>query len=155
MFNRSQRETVQAGMHLVAYEIYRRGGTARVEIGKDQSSGQNVVNVSFGTGDEPTIRIKTKSSTSSNWHAHLHEADVDSNTRRIWALVDVSKDEHQSSIYLVPESWIIEDIKRAHAAFLASHGGTRPVTPDSDHHAITPDRVEQWKDAWHVLLPDA
>lgn len=154
MFTRSQNETIQAGLHLVAYEVYRRGGTSIVNVGKDDATGQNVVDVTFASGEHVAIRVKTKSSTSQTWHAHLHEADVDSITRRIWALVDVSNDEQPSSIYVVPESWITDDIQRAHEEYLARHGGTRPVTPDSDHHAITKDRIEQWNDAWHVLSPD-
>ncbi|TVR76278.1 MAG: hypothetical protein EA415_01415 [Sphaerobacteraceae bacterium] len=139
-------------MHLVAFEICRRGGTKDVKIDKDPKSGQNIISVTVQSGERVVVRVKTKSSTSHNWHAHLHEAEPTSDQRRVWALVDVSSTSEQlSSVFVVPEEWMVEDIKRAHEAFLQSHGGTRPVTPDSDHHAIARDRVEQWKDAWHVL----
>jgi hypothetical protein len=43
------------------------------------------------------------------------------------------------------------DIHRAHEAFLAEHGGTRPLNPKSTHHGIGTERVAEWRDRWDLL----
>ena len=43
------------------------------------------------------------------------------------------------------------DIDRAHAEFLAQHGGVRPNTPGSEHDGIPLPRIKEWRDRWDEL----
>ena len=53
--------------------------------------------------------------------------------------------------YVVPEWWMRNDIYDTHAENLRSHGGSRALSPDSDHHAIRTERVAQWLGRWDQL----
>jgi len=68
---------------------------------------------------------------------------------RLWIFVDLGGP--QSEYYVVPESWMVEDIHAVHAAYLANHGGRRARSPKSTHHAIDVDRIAQWKDRWDLF----
>ena len=43
------------------------------------------------------------------------------------------------------------DICDKHEDYLRSHGGSRALGPDSDHHAIRTERVAQWLGRWDQL----
>jgi hypothetical protein len=58
---------------------------------------------------------------------------------RFWLLVDFAAS--PTDFYIVPESWMDNNIYRVHEAFLAEHGGTRPLNPKSTHHSIETERV--------------
>lgn len=98
-----------------------------------------------------TIQVKTR--TSGTWHARVprdaqQSLPVDDESA-FWVFVDLSA---ESPAYLVaPRWWIRNDIFETHTAFLARHGGVRPMSPESSHHAITLARIEQWRDRWDVL----
>ena len=53
--------------------------------------------------------------------------------------------------WIVPDWWIRNDIYKAHKAYLARHGGTRPGNPDSKHHAIDESRLKEWQTRWDIL----
>lgn len=63
--------------------------------------------------------------------------------------VDLTGD--TSDFYVAPAVWVEQDVRRHHDAWLASVGGKRPRNPDSDHTAISVDRIRQWHRRWDVL----
>ena len=66
-----------------------------------------------------------------------------------WILVDLRK---PAPHYLVMPAWWIEnDIYRTHHAYLDRYGGQRAHSPESKHHSIRDDRVEQWREQWSLL----
>lgn len=56
--------------------------------------------------------------------------------------------------YVAPASWVREDVRTHHEAWLASVGGARPRNPDSDHTAIRVERLQLWHQRWDVLQAD-
>jgi hypothetical protein len=51
----------------------------------------------------------------------------------------------------MPAWWIENNIYEVHRAYLARHGGHRPVTEESKHHALAAARVQDWRDRWSIL----
>ena len=53
--------------------------------------------------------------------------------------------------WIVPDWWMRNDIFEAHKHYLDMHGGKRARNPQSTHHAIKTERLEQWKDKWETM----
>ncbi|TYB36471.1 hypothetical protein FXF50_18130 [Micromonospora sp. AP08] len=53
--------------------------------------------------------------------------------------------------YVAPAIWVRDEITKRHQAFLLRHGGKRPVNPDSVHHKIKVEWIEQWRQRWGLL----
>lgn len=139
----------RAGEFFLAAEIHRRGGYAVTFAGN--MPGIDVIASDASHTRQVTIQVRTR--TSGTWHARVpRDAEptlpVDDESA-FWAFVDLSTE--LPAYYLVPRWWIRNDIHEVYAALLARHGGVRPVTPESNHHAIPLARIEQWRDRWDVL----
>jgi Holliday junction resolvase-like predicted endonuclease len=144
-------QVAQAGEHLVAAELHRRGAYAVTFAG-------NMPEIDILASDRAqtkTVAIQVKAKRTGTWHAKLREWTKRSNqvaAARFWVFVDLHVDpESRPDFYIVRERWIQADIDRAHAAYLARHGGVRPRTTGSTHHAITRARIAKWKDRWDLL----
>lgn len=95
-------------------------------------------------------RLRVSAKRSGSWQTSLRYGSTELDPElvgRLWVFVDVREGE----FFVVPEDWMRTDIARAHAKFLQAHGGVRPTTPTSTHHAIHRDRIAQWKDRWDLL----
>lgn len=139
----------RAGEFFVAAELHRRGGYAVTFAGN--MPGIDVIASDVSHTRHITLQVKTR--TSGTWHASVPR-DAEQglpvpDESSFWAFVDLSKD--QPEYYFAPRSWMRNDIYETHAAYLARHGGARPNSPESRHHAITAARIEQWRDRWDVL----
>lgn len=139
----------RAGEFYVAAEIHRRGGYAVTFAGN--MPGIDIIASDANHLRRITIQVKTR--TSGTWHARVpRDAEqtlpIDDESA-FWAFVDLSTD--LPGYFLAPRWWIRNDIYDVHAAFLGRHGGVRPVSPESGHHAIALARIEQWRDRWDVL----
>ena len=66
--------------------------------------------------------------------------------------MDLSKPDAKPSFFVMPEAWIQRDIRETHDAYVAQHGGRRPVAVDSVHHALSEDRIADWKDRWTPVV---
>jgi hypothetical protein len=53
--------------------------------------------------------------------------------------------------YICPGDELRSQVRRNHDSWLAEHGGQRPRTPDSKHHAIQREHVAAWRDNWDLL----
>jgi hypothetical protein len=101
-----------------------------------------------------TVEIKVKTKRAGTWQPSLREAEPQpaaTENDRFWIFVDLSKPKVRPGFFVVPEPWIQRDIREVHQAYLARHGGSRAVTPDSQHHAVREDRIAEWKERWDVL----
>lgn len=58
---------------------------------------------------------------------------------------------HPAEFYVAPEWWVENTIHERNVWYLAQHGGTRPVTPDSKHGLLLDDQLAEWKGRWDVL----
>lgn len=139
----------RAGEFFVAAEIHRRGGYAVTFAG-------NMPGIDILASDVDHMRqisLQVKTRTAGTWHAQVprdaQQGPPVPEESAFWAFVDLSGDE--PGYYFAPRSWVLNDIFDTHAAFLARHGGIRPHTRDSKHHAITVARIQQWHDRWDVL----
>jgi hypothetical protein len=88
-----------------------------------------------------------------DWHANLirdsAKSGDDPTKKHFWIFVDLSVEPPE--YYIARAQWVRENIRKAHAAWLKKVGGKRPHTPDSQHHAITLERIVKWKSRWDVL----
>lgn len=138
----------RAGRHFVAAELHRRGAED-VVIGLTRSE----PDVQASNADRTrTIEITVKAKTAGDWQPSTDSGvprEPESEPASFWILVDLRQ---AAPRYLVMPTWWIENnIYDEHQAYLARHGGHRAESPDSKHHRITDDRVEQWLDRWDLL----
>jgi hypothetical protein len=151
----SARLTVnERGIAAVVEEVTRRGGHARVE--QDGNKREVVVtgdSDSDSDGGNPTeVRLVVRARTAGTWQTKASYGEPraeEEHPTTFWVLVHLASG--KAFCYVVPEWWIRNDISEKHDDYLRSRGGTRPVSPDSDHHAIGTDRVAQWLDRWDQL----
>jgi hypothetical protein len=96
------------------------------------------------------IRVKAKRK--GNWHTTVNEGAPRNSplngAQKFWVFVDLGS---EPRYWIVPEVWIRNDIHIAHQQSLNRHGGHRAKNDDSNHHAISETRLEQWQDAWNIL----
>lgn len=99
------------------------------------------------------ISLRVKTCKNGPWHIPVSEgskARERTGDTDFWVLVDIT-DIHQPRFYIIPDNWLRNYIYTRHQAFLMAHGGTRPISPDSDHHQVTVDDVAQWNERWDLL----
>ena len=99
-----------------------------------------------------TNALRVKSRASGDWQIKSTEGRECSEPveeHDFWVLVDLT--DSQPNYYIMPDWWIRSNIYEHHHKWLQSHGGIRPITPESDHHRVTLDRIQKWKDRWDIL----
>lgn len=143
-------ETMRIGRCYVLAELQRRGAREiattgnvrnfRIRASKRDSSG--------------TVYIRVKAKRVGDWQCSSNEGKPGKKPKSpetiFWIFVDIGTKKHPE-FWIVPDWWIRNDIYETHQDWLRSHGGTRPVTPESTHHAIRKERIEEWKDRWEIL----
>jgi hypothetical protein len=100
-------------------------------------------------GRDP-IQVYVKTRRVGDWQTtiKLGQARSDESRGEFWLLVDLMG---SPDFYVVPASWMENDIYRVHQAYLEKHGGRRRDNPASDHHALPQRRIAQWRDRWDLL----
>lgn len=114
---------------------------------------KNIV-IAKSTEGYPQQTIRVKSRRSGNWQIPITEGaspETEVDDREFWVLVDFIGYPEDTGFYVMPGSWLRRRIHEDHENWLASHGGTRPVTPKSTHHRVVTEVVEQWKDRWDII----
>lgn len=71
------------------------------------------------------------------------------NESEFWVFVDISTTEH--TFYVVPLWWIKNDIHQVHTEYLVKHGSHRAKNNNSNHNAISKQRIENWCNAWELI----
>ena len=146
----SNQQTARAGEHFVAGELNRRGAYAVTFAG-------NMPRMDILATDRSqarTVRIQVKTRRVGSWQTSIDEGKkcrVRIDEESFWVFVDLGKVDEPPGYFIVPESWIRNDIYRAHQAYLKRHGGRRKAGSDSKHHSITPKRIEAWRHRWEIL----
>jgi hypothetical protein len=142
----------QAAEHLVAAEIYRRGGFAALFVGNRPTADL----LASSPDQKRTVSIQVKTKTSGTWQTTIlkgKRTKSDPSPTRFWVLVDIGRDPAGApSYWVVPESWMLNHIyERTRRLKLDQRpSGTK-------HFAIKLPAVEQWRDRWDLLgiFPDA
>lgn len=138
-------DTRQRGIHAFAEAVAARGGlTEEVLVGRRRE-----LRVRRPDGSVAAGRLSSRSS--GDWQSKITYGDSDATADpdRFWAFVDLNG--REAHFYIAPEWKIQRDIAQVHAQYLAKNQGRRVHTIDSEHHKITTDRVQQWRDNWQLL----
>ena len=100
--------------------------------------------------DSVLVYVRTKRS--GDWQGSVGDADFDPSPGRnfFWVLVDAAE-ERRPVFYVARGSWMQADVQAAHEEYLDRHEGKRAESPDSVHHAIRLERIEQWKSRWDII----
>jgi hypothetical protein len=137
--------TAEAGRRAVRDRLHREGWTTR-----ERRVGHRLEVEAWRHGRRRSVRVSTKRS--GTWQTSTSYGEprpAEEDPERFWVLVDLGGPAPVA--YVVPEWWLVNDIHEVHAGYLARHGGTRPVTRTSTHHAIAPARVRSWRERWDLL----
>jgi hypothetical protein len=143
----------RAGELFVAAEIHCRGGYAVTFAGN--MPGIDILASDLVDSQRISIQVKTKTTHrhSGAWHARFprdaEEGPVDPLESSFWIFVDLGVE--SPSYFIVPRSWMRNDIWQQHTDYLRRYEETRGYARQSDHHGIQTKRVEQWRDRWDVL----
>ncbi len=143
-------QTGQAGEHYVAAELNRKGAYAVTFAGN--MPGIDIV--ASNQDRSRTVFIQVKTRRSGSWHSNIDKGKpcrpkmMDDN---FWVFVDISEENQPPDFYIVPDSWMCNNIYEEHEAYIARKGGKRPKNPKSKHHGIVLKRIQEWKDRWDVL----
>ena len=144
----------RAGEYFVVAELNKRGAFAVAFAG-------NMPKIDLMACNEDQsrtvhIQVKTKSA-GRTWHSSIvgsklmDQPESAQDETNFWIFVDLGELEESPSYWIVPNWWILNDIYNEHSAYLGKHGGQRPGNPDSTHHSIHQQRLEEWQDRWDVL----
>lgn len=139
------------GRNYVEKELSKRGANVRTVVDKRktylQVSGQDQAHVI-------QIRVKTKRG-KGNWHSKTSEGraveKLPENESSFWVFVNLNDYNSPPQFWIVPDSWMRNDIHTAHEQYLAKHGGRRAENDQSDHHSIDEKRLAQWEGRWDIL----
>jgi hypothetical protein len=138
--NMKSHELNREGRRRVEAELLKRGavsvtstsrGTRRIHLLATNSSGSR------------TVELKVKTKQKGTWQTTIDEAKPANtpisleNTQNFWVFVDFGE---EARYWIVPESWIRNDIHEAHQQYLKRHGGHRAENDDSNHHSIEESR---------------
>jgi Holliday junction resolvase-like predicted endonuclease len=143
-------QTGRAGEYFAAAELNRRGAYAVTFAG-------NMPRIDILASNlerTRTVNIQVKSRRSGTWQTSVDEGRKckrSSNETNFWIFVDLQDEGALPGYYIVPEWWIRNNIYETNQAYLAKHGGSRKINPNSKHHGISVKRISQWKDRWDLL----
>jgi hypothetical protein len=97
--------------------------------------------------DGRIVQVLSRRQPAAPWQSSADRPTVEDAQAVIF--VDLTGD--TPDFYVAPASWVQEDVRTHHEAWLASVGGTRPRNPESDHTAIPEERLRRWHQRWDVL----
>jgi hypothetical protein len=134
-------QVARAGELFVAAEIHRRGGYAVTFAGN--MPGIDILASDLADSRRISIQVKTK--TSGSWHARLprdaQEGPDDPLESSFWVFVDLGTE--RPGYFVVPRSWMRNDIWQHHTAYLLRYEEQHGHPRQSKHHGIETKRVEQ------------
>ena len=102
------------------------------------------------------LRVKTKRN-KGNWHSKTDDAEAIENLpdpkdeTTYWVFVNLNDYKSKPQFWIVPDSWMRNDIYTAHKEYLARHGGRRAENNESNHHSIEEKRLPEWEGRWEIL----
>lgn len=144
-------QVARAGEHFVAAELNKRGAYAVTFAGNMPKI--DLIACNEDQSRTVFLQVKTKSG-GGTWHSNIRagwKQDPLEDETTFWVFVDLGGLNESPRYWIVPDWWMRNDIYETHQAYLKRHGGTRARKPESEHHAITESRLEQWKDRWEIL----
>jgi hypothetical protein len=144
-------QAARAGEYFVAAELNKRGGFAVTFAGNMPKI--DIIACNHDQIRTIHIQVKTKRG-GKTWHASIvgcEPMDPPQDETNFWVFVDLGEESAAPRYWIVPDWWIRDNIYWEHKAYLDQHGGTRPGNPDSKHHSIHENRLEEWKNRWDIL----
>jgi hypothetical protein len=147
---RNTQQVARAGEHFVAAELHRRGAYAVTFAGNMPMIDILAANIE----QTRTVAIQVKTRSAGTWQTSTRfgrPREPEAVETRFWIFVDLLQPATYPAFYVVPESWVMNDIHMRHGEYLRKHGGTRARSPESSHHSIALARIEQWHERWDLL----
>jgi hypothetical protein len=150
-FGLTTQQVCEVGQHLVAAQIHLHGGYAPTFAG-------NMPGIDLLATDaelKRAVYIQVKTRMSGTWQAdnrigRRHRRRSVASETTFFVFVDLI-DPARPEFYVVPKSWFEDWMAKENEAYLASHGGARPVNPNSHHAGIRLESIAEWKDQWEQL----
>jgi hypothetical protein len=97
--------------------------------------------------DGRVVQILSRRQPASPWQTSVDRPTVED--AQVVIFVDLTGE--APDFYVAPASWVAEDVRAQHEAWLAAIGGARPRNPESEQAAIPVERLQQWHQRWDVL----
>jgi hypothetical protein len=144
-------QVARAGEHFVVAELNKRGAFAVSFAGNMPKTDL----IACNQDESRTIHIQVKTKRGGRtWHSSIvgsKPMNPPADETNFWVFVGLGDLDAFPRYWVVPDWWIRDNIYRTHQTYLDSHGGKRPRTQDSTHHAINESRLEEWKERWDIL----
>jgi hypothetical protein len=147
----SNQQVGRAGEYFVVAELNKRGAFAVPFAGNMPK----IDLIACNSDESRTVYIQVKTKRGGKtWHSSIigSQATLEKlDESYFWVFVDLGNLDENPRFWVVPDWWLKNDIYTAHLAYLQRHGGQRASNPDSTHHAIAEERLEEWRGRWEIL----
>lgn len=100
------------------------------------------------------VKVKMKGRRSPDWQdqIELKPTAIPHHESTFYVFVDRGETgTGQPRFWIVPYSWMRQDVYETHIRWLTKVGGVRPNNPIAQHHTIEEARIDQWRDRWDLL----
>ena len=145
--------TAEIGRSFVEKELIRLGAAVHIEkrgnMFRFHSSNPNETR-------NVEIRVKTKTG-NGNWHSDIKEGrsidpipDLVKETA-FWIFVDLNNYAVAPNYFVVPDSWMRNNIDVTHKEYIRKYGGKRKKNDKSTHHSINRERISDWENRWDLI----
>lgn len=144
-------QVARAGEYYVAAELNKRGAFAATFAGNMPKIDLMACNQDQSRTIHIQVKTKRRGRT---WHSSIvgsKPMNPPADETNFWVFVDLGGLDAFPRYWIVPDWWIRDNIYRTHEAYLDSHGGKRVRNPDSTHHSINENRLEEWQERWDIL----
>jgi hypothetical protein len=121
---------------------------------REQTQGRRIYITARNSNRTKQFRILSKTRRVGSWQASTTDAEACAEKKdetNFWVFVDMETSKPDADFYIMPEWWIKNNIYTVHQAYLARHGGTRKKNPNSNHHSVKWDRINEWFNRWDLL----
>jgi len=101
-----------------------------------------------------SVKVKMKGRASPDWqdHIELTPSAIPRHESMFYVFVDRGETgSGEPRFWIVPYSWMRQDVYLTHRRWLAEVGGVRPNKPGAEHHTIEQPRIDQRRDRWDLL----
>lgn len=138
----------RAGLYRVAAEIELRCFDVRVD--REPGAAPDVLTLQRRRNVVGTLRVRTTRYSPNDTRGWQGRVDEDFMAVNGWVFVDLPAT-GEATFYPVPSEWLAKDIGRRNEEYLREHGNGRPRNPDTKHHKIEVEHLEDWRGKWDFI----
>lgn len=146
-------DTAEKGRTIIEDELLRKGVTVK----RVKRTKKTILSLqeSLKKSDVEVI-AKTKTGRG-NWHTNIKEGKriqtlpTPDNELEYWVFVNLNNLEKKPSFWIVPGTWMRNNIAVSHEEYLRRNNGKRKKNNASTHHSISEADILEWKDRWDLI----